>query len=50
MKGDPKQPKAYAVCRKGYWKTIVVFFDKAQALASIKGKESYLEVREVIKI
>ena len=38
---------AYAVAKKGYWKILVAFRTKEEAERYVKGKEDYLEVREV---
>lgn len=38
---------AYAVAKKGYWKILVAFRTREEAEKYIKGKEEYLEVREV---
>lgn len=38
---------AYAVARKGDWRILVAFKTKEEAERHIKGREQYLEVREV---
>ncbi len=47
VKDIKPMPKRWAVARKGYFKVIVVYFSKEQALKAIEGRPE-LEVREVL--
>ena len=40
---------SYGIFHKKGWRCIMVFFDEERAWASIRGREQFLEVREIIE-